>query len=208
MNQFWSPSVNALTPYIAGEQSVGSGVTKVNVNESSFGPAPMVLAALRSAATDGLRLYPVPASGEVRSTLDAGHDLKVDECALSALHFPVLPSVRTLSLHAMRISRLLSWQAVNANPPFSYAISVRHFDQPCFDKHLRITVGRDEDCSILIMALPEIANNASRFNDSLFRPAFRMPGSWRITGSCSCQPSSRFIHCHAAVVLLPSRAGE
>lgn len=60
-------SVEALIPYVPGEQPKGGGIIKLNTNENPYGPSPRVAEALRAAAPDDLRLYPDPvSSGLVR----------------------------------------------------------------------------------------------------------------------------------------------
>lgn len=79
MNRFWSAGIDALTPYTPGEQPTADKLVKLNTNESPFGPSPLTLAAIRAAATDSLRLYPDPASSELKNTLAAYHGLAADE---------------------------------------------------------------------------------------------------------------------------------
>ena len=68
MSRFWNPEVKDLSPYIPGEQpGSGSGTPiKLNTNEMPFGPSPKVLAALRAAADESLRLYPDPHNSSLR----------------------------------------------------------------------------------------------------------------------------------------------
>lgn len=64
-------SVDALTPYVPGEQPKGGGIVKLNTNENPYGPSPRVAEALRAASPDDLRLYPDPvSSGLVRQLAD------------------------------------------------------------------------------------------------------------------------------------------
>lgn len=37
MSRFWSPIVQSLSPYVAGEQPVISGLIKLNTNENPYG---------------------------------------------------------------------------------------------------------------------------------------------------------------------------
>ncbi|MGM0521666.1 MAG: histidinol-phosphate transaminase [Pseudomonadota bacterium] len=68
MSQFWSPAVQALTPYVPGEQPA-ERVIKLNTNENPYPPAPGVGKVLREFATDHLRLYPDPTSQALRAAL-------------------------------------------------------------------------------------------------------------------------------------------
>ncbi|MEX0615201.1 MAG: histidinol-phosphate transaminase, partial [Methylophaga sp.] len=63
MSRFWSDFVHQLEPYVPGEQPRGANLVKLNTNENPFGPSPKVIDAIRMAATDRLRLYPVPDGG-------------------------------------------------------------------------------------------------------------------------------------------------
>lgn len=75
MSRFWSPGVGRLIPYVAGEQVRLPRLIKLNTNESPYGPAPEVLAAIRSAADDTLRLYPDPEALQLRQVIAARHGL-------------------------------------------------------------------------------------------------------------------------------------
>ncbi|MGB3290385.1 MAG: histidinol-phosphate transaminase [Burkholderiaceae bacterium] len=58
MSRFWSDHVAGLVPYVAGEQPKVANLLKLNTNEHPYGPSPKVLEAIKTAATDRLRLYP------------------------------------------------------------------------------------------------------------------------------------------------------
>ncbi|MCC7600283.1 histidinol-phosphate transaminase [Janthinobacterium sp. FW305-129] len=75
MSRFWSNIVSELTPYVPGEQPKLPDLVKLNTNENPYGPSPQVLAALREAANDCLRLYPDPTASELKQTLAAYHGL-------------------------------------------------------------------------------------------------------------------------------------
>jgi histidinol-phosphate aminotransferase len=75
MSRFWSNIVNELTPYVPGEQPKLPNLVKLNTNENPYGPSPQVLAALREAANDSLRLYPDPIASELKQTLADYHGL-------------------------------------------------------------------------------------------------------------------------------------
>lgn len=61
-NKFWSPQVQNLVPYQAGEQPQGQRMIKLNTNENPYGPSPRAIEAIQTATTDDLRLYPNPSS--------------------------------------------------------------------------------------------------------------------------------------------------
>ncbi|MBV9785776.1 MAG: histidinol-phosphate transaminase [Acidisphaera sp.] len=79
MSRFWSPLVHGLTPYVPGEQSNDDGLIKLNTNENPYGPSPAVLAAIRAAVTDTLRLYPDPHAEALRRTLAAHHGVDPEQ---------------------------------------------------------------------------------------------------------------------------------
>lgn len=79
MSRFWSPLVEQLKPYVAGEQPVLPDLVKLNTNESPYGPSPRAIEAIRAAATDALRLYPDPMSLKLREAAAAHHGLTPDQ---------------------------------------------------------------------------------------------------------------------------------
>src|SRR5579862_1238595 len=79
MNRFWSHTARELSPYVPGEQPRGANVVKLNTNESSFGPSPLALEAMRAAAADTMRLYPDPEATELREALAAHHGVKPEQ---------------------------------------------------------------------------------------------------------------------------------
>lgn len=60
MSKFWSRLVHALVPYVPGEQPKIPDIVKLNTNENPYAPSPAVLAAIRAALNEDLRLYPDP----------------------------------------------------------------------------------------------------------------------------------------------------
>lgn len=76
MSRFWSPIVQALSPYAPGEQPKIDGLIKLNTNESPFPPSPEALAAMKAAAADTLRLYPDPQSTALREALAERHGVR------------------------------------------------------------------------------------------------------------------------------------
>src|SRR5579863_3144853 len=79
MNRFWSHTARELSPYVPGEQPRGANVVKLNTNDSSFGPSPLALEAMRAAAADTMRLYPDPEATELREALAAHHGVKPEQ---------------------------------------------------------------------------------------------------------------------------------
>lgn len=79
MSKYWSPIVSKLKPYVAGEQPKIANLIKLNTNENPYGPSPRVLAAIREAADDRLKLYPDPASTALRESIARLHGVEMDE---------------------------------------------------------------------------------------------------------------------------------
>ncbi len=79
MNPFWSDIVPQLDPYEPGEQPQVDDLIKLNTNECPYGPSPAVIAAVRAAATDELRLYPDPAATQLKRALSERHGLSPAE---------------------------------------------------------------------------------------------------------------------------------
>lgn len=73
MSRYWSELARNLSPYVPGEQPQIAGLAKLNTNESPFGPSPLAIEAVRSAADDTLRLYPDPQSTQLREVLADYH---------------------------------------------------------------------------------------------------------------------------------------
>jgi histidinol-phosphate aminotransferase len=67
------PLVRRLTPYVAGEQPKSKSLVKLNTNENPYGPSPKVVAAMKSAVDDRLRLYPNPTAEPLRERLARLH---------------------------------------------------------------------------------------------------------------------------------------
>ncbi|ARP81009.1 histidinol-phosphate transaminase [Bordetella genomosp. 8] len=79
MSRYWSPVVAGLSPYVPGEQPKLANLIKLNTNENPFGPSPKVLAALRAACDDTLRLYPDPASDRLRQAIARHYDVALPQ---------------------------------------------------------------------------------------------------------------------------------
>ena len=73
--EFWSPRIRALQPYVPGEQPRIAGLVKLNTNENPYPPSPAALDAISQAAGDALALYPDPESLALRETFARRHGL-------------------------------------------------------------------------------------------------------------------------------------
>ncbi|OUT77855.1 MAG: histidinol-phosphate transaminase [Betaproteobacteria bacterium TMED22] len=69
MSRFWSDLVSRLNPYVPGEQTESKSVTKLNTNESPFGPSERVIEAISKCVGEDLRLYPDPRSLALRDAI-------------------------------------------------------------------------------------------------------------------------------------------
>ncbi|MBS0340201.1 MAG: histidinol-phosphate transaminase [Proteobacteria bacterium] len=79
LQDFWSPRIRALQPYVPGEQPRIEGLVKLNTNENPYPPSPAVLDAIAHAAGDALALYPDPESVQLRETIARRHGLQASE---------------------------------------------------------------------------------------------------------------------------------
>jgi len=59
--------------YVPGEQPKIKGLIKLNTNENPYPPAPEVLAAIKAAVYERLRLYPNPTAERLREKLARFH---------------------------------------------------------------------------------------------------------------------------------------
>ena len=67
------PAVRRIHAYVPGEQPKIKGLIKLNTNENPYPPSPKVLAAIRAATDQRLRLYPNPTSQLLRERLAKYH---------------------------------------------------------------------------------------------------------------------------------------
>lgn len=69
MSRYWSAFVHNLEPYVPGEQPKMANLVKLNTNENPYGPSPKALEAIQLGVSDRLRLYPDPASHELKQAI-------------------------------------------------------------------------------------------------------------------------------------------
>jgi histidinol-phosphate aminotransferase len=72
-NPLIRPLVHDLHAYVPGEQPKIKGLIKLNTNENPYPPSPKVLAAIKAAVDDRLRLYPNPTAEKLRIKLAKLH---------------------------------------------------------------------------------------------------------------------------------------
>lgn len=79
MSKFWSPFVQHLVPYVAGEQPKLSRLVKLNTNENPYGPSPKALAAMQAQINDDLRLYPDPNCEELKQAVAEYYQVSTEQ---------------------------------------------------------------------------------------------------------------------------------
>jgi len=75
-SQLIRPLVHDLHAYVPGEQPKIKGLIKLNTNENPYPPSPKVLAAVKAAVDERLRLYPNPTAHGLREKLAKFHGCK------------------------------------------------------------------------------------------------------------------------------------
>ena len=78
MSDFLLPRLQALDPYVPGEQPQDRSYVKLNTNESPFPPSPRVLDALNRETVANLNLYPDPLSRALRESIATEYGLTAD----------------------------------------------------------------------------------------------------------------------------------
>ena len=78
-NPYWSPCIRGLEPYVPGEQPRRRDLVKLNTNENPYPPSPQVLAAVRAAADESLRLYPPPEADEFKAAIATYHGIDASQ---------------------------------------------------------------------------------------------------------------------------------
>jgi histidinol-phosphate aminotransferase len=80
---FLRKSLAGFHPYVPGEQPPdGEGWVKLNTNESALPPSPKVIAAIKAAASDSLRLYPSSTAAPARQAIAKHFGLDVAQVTL------------------------------------------------------------------------------------------------------------------------------
>ena len=77
-SQLVRPLVRQLHAYVPGEQPKIKGLVKLNTNENPYPPSPRVLAAVKAAVDQRLRLYPNPTADALREKLAKLHGCAVE----------------------------------------------------------------------------------------------------------------------------------
>jgi len=79
MSRYWSSKVRNIKPYVPGEQPRDRQYIKLNTNENPYPPSPRVVAAIRDAAGESLRLYPDPLASELREAIAGYYGLAKEQ---------------------------------------------------------------------------------------------------------------------------------
>ncbi len=79
MSKLWSDDLSGFEPYVPGEQPQIDNLTKLNTNESPYGPGPAVAKALGEFEADSLRLYPDPQSCLLRREIATYHKVSIEQ---------------------------------------------------------------------------------------------------------------------------------
>lgn len=161
MSRFWSPIVQSLSPYVAGEQPVISGLIKLNTNENPYGPSPKALAAIAATADDSLRLYPDPAALRLRQAIAARHGLDVGEVFAGNGSDEVLA-------HAFQA--LLNHDAPLLFPDVTYSFYPTYcrlygidFRAVPVDENLQVRIADfEQDCGAIILPNPNAPTGIAR----------------------------------------------
>ena len=82
MSVYWNDRLAALDPYVPGEQPRDRKYIKLNTNENPYPPSPKTLAALSSAVTADLRLYPDPTCLDLRRCIARHYGVAVERVFL------------------------------------------------------------------------------------------------------------------------------
>ena len=79
MKEYWSRRIRDAVPYVPGEQPRGRTFIKQNTNENPYPPSPKVVEAVKSAAGEGLRLYPDPECAGLRAAAAKLHGVTPEQ---------------------------------------------------------------------------------------------------------------------------------
>jgi len=76
---FERSNIASMAGYVPGEQLAGTGIIKLNTNESPYPPSPKVQAALAQITAKELRRYPQPTADDFRAAAASVHGVKSDQ---------------------------------------------------------------------------------------------------------------------------------
>jgi histidinol-phosphate aminotransferase len=76
MQTYWSEIAKKIKPYTPGEQPLDKKIIKLNTNENPYPPSPKVLAAIKRAVNEKLKLYPDPDCDELKEAIADRYGLR------------------------------------------------------------------------------------------------------------------------------------
>jgi histidinol-phosphate aminotransferase len=79
MNRYWSAVARNIKPYTPGEQPKDKKYIKLNTNENPYPPSPRVLAAIKAAVNEDLKLYPDPNCDALKAAIAQKYGLTSDQ---------------------------------------------------------------------------------------------------------------------------------
>ncbi|MBX4933270.1 histidinol-phosphate transaminase [Rhizobium bangladeshense] len=153
MSRYWSPIVNRLRPYVAGEQPLIPGLVKLNTNENPYGPSPKALDAIRKVADDRLRLYPDPAATQLREAIAARFGLTAEEVFVGNGSDEVLAhAFQALLNHDLPL--LYPDVSYSFYPTYSLLYGIAAIEIPVDDKFRIRLSDYDRPCGAIIIPNP------------------------------------------------------
>lgn len=78
MSIYWNDTTSKIIPYVPGEQPQDKKYIKLNTNENPYPPSPKVIEAIKSAASESLRLYPDPECKMLKEAIAEVYDVSVE----------------------------------------------------------------------------------------------------------------------------------
>jgi histidinol-phosphate aminotransferase len=79
MSRYWSSIIRDIQPYTPGEQPKDKKYIKLNTNENPYPPSPRILAAIRDAANEDLKLYPDPNCDALKAAIARRRGLTAEQ---------------------------------------------------------------------------------------------------------------------------------
>ena len=79
MNPYWSKTVQALEPYVPGEQPKVENLVKLNTNENPYPPSEQAITAINNSSGERLRRYPDPNATDLRQAIADYHGLRSNQ---------------------------------------------------------------------------------------------------------------------------------
>ena len=83
MSQFERPNIAQMQGYTSGEQPQDGRSIKLNTNENPYPPSPEVSAAIKTFATEQLRVYPQPDAKLLRQAIADHHGVGIDSVVVT-----------------------------------------------------------------------------------------------------------------------------